>query len=137
MAARSTRTQRQAAAAMASMTARAGSKRVRYRAAPVMWEFRCVRDCPLSRATTFARTSGQKVMAAEGPLAHSPLANDLGEFQVRLLDALVGLPPVDGDVGELDVLRRQLRDLAAGVRARIGIEVPAVEVPHHLVLALG
>src|SRR5690349_23664504 len=101
---RSTRTQRQAAAAMASMTMRAGSKRVRYRAAPVMWEClprpdrhrprkrtiqysaadaSCVLDCPLARAMTISRTSDRAVMAAAGP-TDSPLANDLGELQVRL-----------------------------------------------------
>src|SRR5947209_677759 len=68
------------------------------------------------------------------PCKSSPLAHDLGELEVVLGDALVGLPPVDVHVRELHALGLDLLHALAGMRARIEIEVPAVIVPYHLLL---
>src|SRR5215510_6802578 len=69
--------------------------------------------------------------------APSPFADDLGQLEVVLGDALVGLPPVDIDVGEAHSPRLHLLDPLAGARVDVEVEIPAVEVPYDLLLALG
>src|SRR5215831_12444556 len=86
---------------------------------------------------TLASTASAIITARAGSMCTSSLTDELGQFEVVAGDVLVGLPPVDIDVGERDTLGLKVAHPLAGMRGRIEVEILSVIVPHDLLLAFG